>query len=143
MTHDLTRLSQKTGGPSASSRTYGIWRGVINIVLYFVVVPSAYNLALAIEQAPVVNWLYWFYGYAFGFLSWVWGLVLIPVLVGVDGATRSLTTRQARWCIAGTAALLNTAVGGYAFRTPLTTTVLGVSGLLYGLLFRIKQRPYL
>lgn len=141
MTPDLTRPSEKVGGPSASSRTYGNWRGVINLALYLVVVPSAYNLALAIKEAPAVNWLYWYYAYAFGFPSWVWALVLIPVLFGVDRATRSLTARQTRWCIAGTAALLNTAFGEYVLRTPLTAIVLGVSGLLYGLLFLIRQRP--
>ena len=71
MTRDLPQPSQKTEWPNGISWRYGKWRVVINIVLYFVVVPSAYNLALAIEEAPVVNWEYWFYGYAFGFLSWV------------------------------------------------------------------------
>jgi hypothetical protein len=143
MTSDLAWSSRKKEGPNSSSPTYGIWRVVINVVLYFVVVPSAYNLALAIEEAPVVNWEYWFYGYAFGFLSWVWGLVLVPALFGVDRATRSLSACRARWCITGTAALLNTAVGGGVFRTPFTTIVMGASGLIYGLVFRMKPRPYL
>jgi hypothetical protein len=66
---DLPPLREEKTGLNASSQTYGNWRVVINIVLYFVVVPSAYNLALAIAEAPVVNWEYWFYGYAFGLLS--------------------------------------------------------------------------
>jgi len=140
MTHDLTRLSQKPGAPSTSSRMPGTRRGVINIVLYFLVVPSAFNLALAIQEAPVVNLEYWFYAYAFGFFSWIWGLVLVPTLIGVDRSTRALTALQARWCIGGTAAFLNTAFAAEVFRTPLMTILMGASGLLYGLLFRVRPR---
>jgi len=143
MTRDLPQPSQKTEWPNGISWRYGKWRVVINIVLYFVVVPSAYNLALAIEEAPAVNWEYWFYGYAFGFLSWLWGLVLIPVLFGVDRVTRSLSIRKARGCIVGTATLLNIAVGRGVWRTLLSTVVMAVSGLIYGLLFRMKPRAYL
>ncbi len=127
------------GSLTAIARQVARW--VINVILYFVVIPAFYIAAAGITERNLGReWWFWPVYWIFTVPAWPFVAIVVPLLAVVDATHRSSTRGVHRRVLGLAGALLMGLITAIATRDVAWTLVMAVGGGVYGLLFRVAPR---